>query len=136
MKIELDDYSQSRNRIKSYSAGCVVISDKVFSSSLILSADTIINDRLPDNITQLKLDDLDQMIALDPEVVLLGTGAVIHFPEPAITAFFNSRKIGFEVMDTGAACRAFNILMAEDRRVVAALFMIEPQAARASLNSR
>ena len=136
MKIELDDYSQSRNRIKSYSAGCVVISDKVFNSSLILSADTIIDDRLPDIITQLKLDDLDQMLALDPEVVLLGTGAVIHFPEPAITAFFNSRKIGFEVMDTGAACRAFNILMAEDRRVVAALFMIETHAAHASLNSR
>jgi len=136
MKIELDDYSQSRNRIKSYSAGCVVISDKVFNSSLILSADTIIDDRLPDIITQLKLDDLDQMLALDPEVVLLGTGAVIHFPDQAITAFFNSRKIGFEVMDTGAACRAFNILMAEDRRVVAALFMIETHAAHASLNSR
>jgi len=129
MKIELDNYAHGRNRIKSYSAGCVVISDKVFNSNLILSPDTIIDDRLPDNVTQLKLDDLDQIIGLDPEVVLLGTGAVLQFPEQAIMAFFNSRKVGFEVMDTGAACRAYNVLMVEDRRVVAALFMIEALAA-------
>ncbi|MBF8268508.1 MAG: hypothetical protein HW386_217 [Gammaproteobacteria bacterium] len=129
MKIELDNYAHGRNRIKSYSAGCVVISDKVFNSNLILSPDTIIDDRLPDNITQLKLDDLDQIIGLDPEVVLLGTGAVLQFPEQAIMAFFKTRKVGFEVMDTGAACRAYNVLMVEDRRVVAALFMIEALAA-------
>ncbi|OGT81087.1 MAG: hypothetical protein A3J35_01050 [Gammaproteobacteria bacterium RIFCSPLOWO2_02_FULL_52_10] len=129
MKIELDNYTHGRNRIKSYSAGCVVISDKVFNSSIILSPDTIIDDRLPDNVTQLKLDDLDQIIGLDPEVVLLGTGAALHFPEQAISAFFYAQKVGFEVMDTGAACRVYNILMTEDRRVVAALFMIETLAA-------
>ena len=128
MKIDLDFNTQGRNRINAYTAGSVVISDKVFSSNLILSPDTIIDDRLPEDISQLKPDDLDQIIELQPEVVLLGTGASLLFPEHAITAFFTSRNVGIEVMDTGAACRAYNILLADDRRVVAALFMIQARA--------
>jgi uncharacterized protein len=62
---------------------------------------------------------------MTPEVVLLGTGVRLYIPEIDITAYFNSRGVGFEVMDTGAACRAFNVLIAEDRRVVAVLFKIE-----------
>ena len=125
MKIALENVTPGKHRIKSYAAGRIIIADQVFTSSLILSPDTIIDDGLPDAISQLTLDDLDQLARLDPEVVILGTGAALRFPDPAFPAFFYSRRIGFEVMDTGAACRAYNILMADDRRVVAALFMIE-----------
>jgi len=125
MKLTLENYSPGKHRIKSYTAGSLVIGEKIFSSSLILSPAAIIDDKLPDNISHLSLDDLDQILALDPEVVILGTGTSLSFPDLAISAFFTSRRIGFEVMDTGAACRAYNILMADDRRVVAILFMIE-----------
>ena len=125
MKLTLENYTPGKHRIKSYTAGSVVIGEKIFSSSLILSPDAIIDDKLPNDISHLTLDDLDQILELDPEVVVLGTGTLLSFPEQAIAAFFTSRRIGFEVMDTGAACRAYNILMADDRRVVAVLFMIE-----------
>ena len=128
MKIDLDRNTEGVNTIHSYTAGSVVIAETTYNSSLILSSDTIIDDWSPENIFQLNQNDLDQILELDPELVLLGTGARLHFPEHAITMAFYSRNIGIEVMDTGAACRAFNFLAAEGRKVVAALFMIDLQA--------
>lgn len=126
MKIDLDKFTEEGvNRVHSYSAGSVVIAENTYNSSLILSSDTIIDDWSPENIFQLSQDDLDQIIELEPELVLLGTGDDLHFPEHEITMAFYSRNIGIEVMDTGAACRAFNFLAAEGRKVVAALFMID-----------
>ena len=55
--------------------------------------------------------------------MLLGSGASQCFPEPALLAPLLERGIGIEVMDTGAACRTYNVLVSEDRRVVAALFV-------------
>ena len=130
MKIDLERSVEGINRIHSYSPGTIVIAETTYSSSLILSSDTIINDWQPDDISQLRPDDLDQIIDLEPELVLLGTGARLLFPEHEITMAFYSRKIGVEVMDTGAACRAFNFLAADGRKVVAALFMIENPAAQ------
>jgi len=59
--------------------------------------------------------------ALAPEVVLLGTGARLRFPHPRLTAPLARARIGLEVMDLQAACRTYNILMAEERKVAAAL---------------
>jgi uncharacterized protein len=128
MRLELDFNPQGRYRIKSYSAGSIVISDREFRNNLIVSPDSIFEDRLPAAMENLSPDDLDNILSLDPEVVILGTGATLRFPEQAVMRYFTTRNIGFEVMDTGAACRAYNILMADDRRVVAALFMIRTQA--------
>ena len=61
------------------------------------------------------------LAALKPEVVLLGTGARLRFPHPRLTAALARARIGLEVMDLQAACRTYNILMAEERRVAAAL---------------
>jgi uncharacterized protein len=60
---------------------------------------------------------------LKPEVVLLGTGASLRFPHPRLTRALTDAGIGVEVMDTPAACRTFNILAAEGRRVVAAVLV-------------
>ena len=62
--------------------------------------------------------------ALEPEIVLLGTGQNQHFPHPRLTSPLLNRGVGVEIMDTAAACRTYNIIMAEGRRVVAALLMI------------
>jgi uncharacterized protein len=59
--------------------------------------------------------------ALKPEIVLLGTGARLRFPHPRLTAALTRARIGLEVMDVQAACRTYNILMAEERKVAAAL---------------
>ena len=69
----------------------------------------------------LSAEHFEAIAALDPEVVLLGTGRVQRFPHPRLTTALSSRRIGIEAMDTGAACRTYNILMSEGRKVLAAL---------------
>jgi uncharacterized protein len=60
---------------------------------------------------------------MKPEIVLLGTGATFVFPDPARLAPLRDARVGVEVMDTAAACRTYNILLAEGRNVVAALIV-------------
>jgi uncharacterized protein len=67
--------------------------------------------------------DFAALAELEPEVVLLGTGASLRFPHPRLTRALTDAGIGVEVMDTPAACRTFNILAAEGRRVVAAVIL-------------
>lgn len=64
-----------------------------------------------------------ELLAHVPEIVLLGTGATLRFPEPALTRPLAHAGVGLEVMDTRAACRTFNILTSEGRRVLAAVFV-------------
>lgn len=65
--------------------------------------------------------DFEAMLALGPEVVLLGTGSRQRFAHPRLYACLSAARIGLEMMDTGAACRTYNILMSEGRQVLAAL---------------
>jgi len=67
----------------------------------------------------------DAIAALGPEVVIFGSGSRIRFPRPALMQALMSRRIGIETMDTAAACRTYNVLLAEGRSVVAAL-LFEP----------
>ena len=65
--------------------------------------------------------DFQVFLELNPEILLLGTGAKQRFPHPRLTQALARKRIGVEVMDLQAACRTYNILMAEERRVAAAL---------------
>ena len=67
--------------------------------------------------------DAARIMALDPEVLLLGTGTQHAFPPAQFSARFLSRGVGFEAMNTGAACRTYNVLVGEQRRVVAMLLI-------------
>jgi len=67
--------------------------------------------------------DFEALLASSPEIVLLGTGAMQRFPPPRITAPLLRARVGFEVMDTRAACRTYNILVGEGRNVAAALIV-------------
>jgi uncharacterized protein len=67
--------------------------------------------------------DFARLLSYKPEIVLLGTGTTQRFPHPRLTAALSAQRVGVEVMDTGAACRTFNILVAEGRRVAAALIV-------------
>jgi len=70
------------------------------------------------------LDGIEPLLALQPELVLLGTGPTQRFPSAALRSAFTARGVGLEAMDLGAACRTFNILVQEERRVAAVLFFI------------
>lgn len=66
---------------------------------------------------------LPQLLKFDPEVILLGSGQRIVWPAMTLVKTLNDQNVGIEVMDTAAACRTFNILMHEGRRVLAALIL-------------
>ena len=115
------DTTSGINMIRSYGAGELRVNDSVFRGAVILSASTILAEPGIQRLDDLIGMDVSRVLALDPELVLLGTGARQIFPAASFGAQFLRAGIGFEVMDTGAACRTFNVLVGEQRRVVALL---------------
>ena len=127
MKIELDIIIKGKYKIDAYSAGYVKISNKFYTTNLIVSPDKITENWSPKDYSSLTAEDFEQIISFSPEIVLLGTGLHSHFPADKVTDLLTINQIGFEIMDTGAACRSYNFLLSEGRQVVAALFMIDEQ---------
>jgi uncharacterized protein len=76
----------------------------------------------------LSAEHFEQIAELGPDVVILGTGARQRFVHPRLTAALSERRIGLESMDSGAACRTYNVLMGEDRRVLLALLLEQTPA--------
>jgi uncharacterized protein len=109
--------------VRGYTPGVIRIGERDVASSVIVSATTLIEPWRPRHAGELAADDLEPAVALAPEVLLIGTGPRQVFPAATILAALHRARIGFEVMDTGAACRTYNLLLAEDRRVAAALIV-------------
>ena len=124
MKFSLDTLG-GQHVIRSYTAGEVRVDDQVLRGSFLLSADALVRDWPPQTLEQLGAEHLEQAVELDPELIVLGVGSRQRFPATAVVAPLYRRQIGLEVMTTDAACRTYNILRGEDRRVVAAILMLE-----------
>lgn len=124
MKIELDNTLTHPYRINSYEQGSILIGNDRFVSSVIITPSNVINNWQPQTFEDIAPHHLDQILEMKPELILLGTGRRQHFPESDLFLNMAKLNIGFEVMDTGAACRSYNILLQEGRNVAAALLMI------------
>jgi len=111
--------------VRQADAGRVVIVDREFRRSLVLHVEGVLEDFAPRTVAQLDAPAIERVLALQPEVVLLGTGARATFPPPATLAAFLRRGVGLETMDSAAAARTYNVLAGEGRRV-AAIFLIDP----------
>ncbi len=107
--------------IRSVSAQGIQVVNEFYNSSIIVSANRIIPDWPVKSIEDISERQLEKVLELQPEVVLIGTGARQVFLPPRQMMFFYSRNIGVEVMTTAAACRTFNVLVSESRNAVAAL---------------
>jgi uncharacterized protein len=107
--------------IEAHEPGQVRIQGHHYRGTLALTAGRVLPDWGPAQFEQLEQVHFEAIAALSPQVVVLGTGARQRFPDPALYAGLLERGIGIEIMDTGAACRTYNILAGEGRRVVAAL---------------
>ena len=118
-----EDIVTIRYRISAYSANTITVNEEVYRQSMILSADEIVCPWSVTSLDQLDGGSLAAVFDFKPEVVLLGSGEQQQFPDPKIFALFGERGIGLEVMDNGALCRTFNILVAEDRAVIAAILL-------------
>ena len=101
----------------------ITVTDTLYPNSLVLSAEALLNDWPVRAVAELEDTHLQPIFELQPEVVLLGTGARQEFPDPRLAMNFYERGVGFEAMTTEAACRTFNVLVSESRKVVAALIM-------------
>ncbi len=122
MKFTLESSSRV-NLVRAYSRAEVRIGEERVRASCIVSADRLITDWPPERLEALAPQHLEAIFALEPEVVLLGTGERQRFPPAGIRAAFATRGVGLEVMDLGAACRTYNVLVQEERHAVAALFL-------------
>lgn len=119
------DLPSGRNVIRAYARGQVTVNQETYRGSLLVTPERIVADWPPQSFPALEPVHFEAIVALEPEIVLIGTGARLRFPPPGRLQPLARAGIGVEVMDTGAACRTYNVLMAEGRRVVAALLMIE-----------
>lgn len=125
MKIELDTNNGDYNHIQSYAPGRIVVSDGHYNTSIIVSPGQVIAHWPPQHIRELRDAHLESALEFNPEILLLGTGNTLIFPANDVLRPWLEANAGYEVMDTGAACRSYNILRAEGRHVVAALIMLE-----------
>lgn len=109
--------------ITAYDDSSVSINGKTFSQSLVVT-----NTRLNENwditdITLLTSSHIEQVLCFQPELIIIGTGNKLVFPSIEIYSGIIEHGIGVDFMDTGAACRTYNILMSEGRDVVAGLIL-------------
>jgi uncharacterized protein len=122
MKFTLEA-SSGVNLIRAYSSQEIRIGEHRLHGSCIVTPDALVSEWAPATFADLTVAHLEAVLALKPELVLLGTGPTQRFPPSAIRAALTERGVGLEVMDLGAACRTFNILVQEERQVAAALFL-------------
>lgn len=101
----------------------VTVVDRKFDRSLIVSVDRVVENFPACNVAGLDANAIAHILALQPEVVLLGTGACATFPAQAVLGEFLKRGIGLETMDNAAAARTFNVLVGEGRRAVAVFLL-------------
>jgi uncharacterized protein len=111
------------NLVRAYSEREIIIGERHLTRSCILTATQLLDDWAPAEFAALDETHLETIFALEPELVLLGTGPVQRFASAPVRAAFAQRRVGLEVMQLGAACRTFNVLVQEERRVAAALFL-------------
>ena len=112
--------------IRALDNGAVQIGEQWYSTSMIVTPQELVTDWPPTACETLEETHFDTVWQLAPELVLLGTGQSLSFPPPVLLAAGPARGIGLEVMDTAAACRTYNILAHEGRRVAAALILPAP----------
>lgn len=128
LKLHVDPHSV-QHVVTSYSAGRVAVNGRVLMRSLLLLPDRIDESWGPETFAALAPGHLEQLARLPCDVLLLGTGVRQRFPAAAMLRPLIEAGRGFEVMDTPAACRTYNILVAEGRAVAAALIVEAPAQA-------
>jgi uncharacterized protein len=113
---------EGRNHITGTGDGYVSVNGTRYEHSIVVTPDHVAPWPVAETAT-LAAGHIAALLEHTPEITLLGTGARLTFPSAAVLRPLIEARIGYEIMDTGAACRTYAILMAEGRRVVAALIV-------------
>ena len=121
MKLQPD--SISGPTVSGYGEGWIAVNGEKFSNNLVVNSASGASLWRCTNFDSLQTEHFEQFLTLAPELVVFGSGQRIRFLHPKILASLYARRIGVETMDTHAACRTYNFLVGEGRRVVAALLL-------------
>lgn len=120
--LTLDD-NNSIFQIRAFKPGMLQVNEQIFTRSIIVSRDKLIDDWQPQLISELIPEHLSVITTLSPAILLIGTGTTLQFPPIETYGELINHGIGVEIMNTSAACRTFNALTSEERNVVAALII-------------
>ena len=112
-----------QNLFTAYDEGCVTVNQTRYQTSLLVLPDLPVESWPPESLESLTEAHFESIIIHAPELILLGTGAMLRFPARALRQALARLPIGVDVMNTYAACRTYNILAGEGRRVAAALIL-------------
>ena len=117
------DENHAMYQIRAFKPGAIQINDNVFTRSLMVTPQQLLENWAPQTVAELTAASLAPIAALKPAILLIGTGAIHVLIPVEIYGDLINQGIGVEIMDTSAACRTYNALTAENRNVVAALII-------------
>lgn len=123
LNLERPDY---RYFLRGADGALALVNDQRLSRSFVVAPDALIEDWPVIDVGTMQPADLDALLALQPEVLVLGTGAAQKFPKASVMAACLQRGIGIEVMTNAAAARTYSVLAGEGRRVVAGFVFAQP----------
>ena len=123
MKLEPAN-NQKHNTVTAYGDDYVFVNNNRHESNIVVMPHRIITDWTSNTFDTLADADMQQLAALEVEIVLLGTGTKMRFPRPELMRAFAVAQKGLEVMDLHAACRTYNLLASEGRKVASALLLV------------
>lgn len=117
------DRAEGVNLIQAYTRTSVSVNGETYTRSVLVPPSGPLIDWPVSTLEALQESDFDAVVQARPEVLILGTGPSLRFPHPGLLRALMAARIGVETMDTAAACRTYNILVAEGRQVMAALLI-------------
>jgi len=120
MELHRTDSPRS-NLVKICESGDFLVNDVLYTQSIIITVDNVYSDWSANKVKDLTLIDFERFAELDPEILILGTGKNLTFPDHHLVAPLVRQKCGYEFMNSHSACSTFNLLLGDDRQAVAAL---------------
>ncbi len=118
-----EDTIERGHHITGYEPGAIFVGGVPKTASFIISLEVLIENWAPAHIDELCASDMQPLLDIQPELVLIGTGETLKFPSVEHYACLIRQNIGVEIMDSPAACRTYNILLGEGRKVAAGIIL-------------
>ena len=120
------DFLDGTNTIARQEGHRVWVGQQAYEGSLVVPWSGVVSAWPPRHFDDLTEAHFEALLQHNPELVIFGSGARLRFPRPALVRSLIERRIGFETMDCAAACRTYNVLVSEERKVLAAILLPGP----------
>ena len=123
MKLDFDQHTNNLS-ITAYSSEGITLGGRVLTTPFVVSGNDILLDIVPNSVAAIAPTHIEQLVQLEPSLVIIGTGSKQTFIDALVLRPALEVNVGVEVMSTAAACRSFNVLVAENRAVVGVFYML------------